>query len=68
MAYMLHSHPFVDEFTSVLAARAILERGLPILPSGLFYEHGVLFTYLDAPLSPWPERRFGFPWLACRAC
>ena len=49
VAYLLHSHPFVDEFTSVLAARAILERGLPILPSGLFYEHGVLFTYLDAP-------------------
>jgi 4-amino-4-deoxy-L-arabinose transferase-like glycosyltransferase len=49
VAYLLHSHPFVDEFTTVLAAKAILERGLPILPSGLFYEHGVLFTYLDAP-------------------
>jgi 4-amino-4-deoxy-L-arabinose transferase-like glycosyltransferase len=50
LAYLLHSHPFFDEFTTVLAAQAILQRGLPLLPSGLFYEHGVLFTYLDAPL------------------
>jgi 4-amino-4-deoxy-L-arabinose transferase-like glycosyltransferase len=49
LAYMLHSHPFIDEFTTVLAARAILERGLPLLPSGLFYEHGLLFSYVDAP-------------------
>jgi hypothetical protein len=49
LAYLLHSHPFIDEFTTILAARAILSRGLPVLPSGLFYEHGVLFTYLDAP-------------------
>ncbi len=50
LAYLLHSHPFFDEFTTVLAARAILQHGLPLLPSGLFYEHGLLFTYLDAPL------------------
>ncbi len=49
LAYLLHSHPFIDEFTTVLAARAILQRGLPVLPSGLFYEHGLLFSYLDAP-------------------
>jgi len=49
LAYLLHSHPFIDEFTTVLAARSILERGLPVLPSGLFYEHGLLFSYLDAP-------------------
>jgi 4-amino-4-deoxy-L-arabinose transferase-like glycosyltransferase len=49
LAYLLHSHPFIDEFTTVLAAVAILERGLPVLPSGLFYEHGLLFSYLDAP-------------------
>jgi 4-amino-4-deoxy-L-arabinose transferase-like glycosyltransferase len=49
LAYLLHSHPFIDEFTTILAARAILGRGLPVLPSGLFYEHGLLFTYLDAP-------------------
>jgi hypothetical protein len=49
LVYLLRSHPFIDEFTTVLAARAILERGLPVLPSGLFYEHGLLFTYLDSP-------------------
>jgi 4-amino-4-deoxy-L-arabinose transferase-like glycosyltransferase len=49
LAYLLHSHPFMDEFTTILAAQAILQRGLPVLPSGLFYEHGLLFTYLDAP-------------------
>ncbi|UCC89146.1 MAG: glycosyltransferase family 39 protein [Anaerolineales bacterium] len=49
LAYLLHSHPFIDEFTTVLAARAILQSGLPVLPSGLFYEHGLLFSYLDAP-------------------
>lgn len=49
LAYMLHSHPFVDEFTSVLAAKSILQKGLPVLPSGLFYEHGLLFSYLIAP-------------------
>jgi 4-amino-4-deoxy-L-arabinose transferase-like glycosyltransferase len=49
LVYLLESHPFIDEFTTVLAARAILERGLPVLPSGLFYEHGLLFSYLDVP-------------------
>ncbi len=49
LAYVLHSHPFIDEFTTVLAAQMILQKGLPILPSGLFYEHGMLFSYLAAP-------------------
>ena len=49
LAYLLSSHPFIDEFTTVLAARAILAHGWPVFPSGLFYEHGVLFSYLDAP-------------------
>jgi len=49
LAYVLHSHPFIDEFTTVLAAKAILQHGLPVLPSGLFYEHGILFSYLDTP-------------------
>jgi 4-amino-4-deoxy-L-arabinose transferase-like glycosyltransferase len=49
LAYMLHSHPFIDEFATLLAARSILDGGLPVLPSGLFYEHGLLFSYLDAP-------------------
>lgn len=49
LAYLLHGHPFFDEFSSLLAAQAILRHGAPILPSGLFYEHGLLFTYLATP-------------------
>lgn len=48
LSYLLDSRPFYDEFTTMLAVRAILERGLPILPSGLFYEHGLLYSYLAA--------------------
>jgi 4-amino-4-deoxy-L-arabinose transferase-like glycosyltransferase len=49
LAYLLHSHPFFDEYTTLLAARRILATGVPVLPSGLFYEHGLLFSYLAAP-------------------
>ena len=49
LAYLLQSHPFFDEYATILAARMVLRSGLPVLPSGLFYEHGLLFTYLDAP-------------------
>jgi 4-amino-4-deoxy-L-arabinose transferase-like glycosyltransferase len=38
----------VDEFITMLAATIIARRGLPILPSGLFYDNGLLFSYLDA--------------------
>lgn len=60
LMYLLHSHPFIDEFTTVLAARAILQRGLPVLPSGLFYEHGLLFSYLDAPFVALAGERLRF--------
>ncbi len=49
LAYLWRSNPFIDEFTTALAAQMILQKGLPILPSGLFYEHGILFSYLAAP-------------------
>ena len=49
LVYLLHSHPFIDEFTTILATRSILELGLPVLPSGLFYEHGLLFSYVGVP-------------------
>lgn len=49
LAYLLHSHLFFDEYTTLLAARRILASGAPVLPSGLFYEHGLLFSYLAAP-------------------
>lgn len=48
LLYLRTSHPFFDEFTTILAAEAIRQHGLPRLPSGLVYEHGLLFTYLDA--------------------
>ncbi|MCL4303641.1 MAG: hypothetical protein KJ077_48595 [Anaerolineae bacterium] len=49
--YLTTTHPFFDEYTTVLAARQILQLGLPRLPSGLFYEHGLLATYLVAPFT-----------------
>lgn len=49
--YLTTAHPFFDEYTTVLAARQILRYGWPLLPSGLFYEHGLLATYLIAPFT-----------------
>ncbi len=40
---------FVDEFVTAWAARGILSRGLPIFPSGNFYPHGLVLTYLEIP-------------------
>lgn len=49
--YLTSTHPFFDEYVTVLAARQVLELGRPVLPSGLFYEHGLLATYLIAPFT-----------------
>jgi hypothetical protein len=66
--YLITTHPFFDEYTTVLAARQILRHGWPMLPSGLFYEHGLLATYLitpftalfiDTPLSQWQPAHWG---------
>jgi len=68
LQYLITTHPFFDEYTTVLAARQILRQGLPILPSGLFYEHGLLATYLivpftalfiDTPQSGWQAAQWG---------
>jgi 4-amino-4-deoxy-L-arabinose transferase-like glycosyltransferase len=40
----------IDEFISMLAATMVAERGLPILPSGLFYDHGLLFSFFSGGL------------------
>lgn len=48
LVYAFDMSPFSDEYITMLAARAVLETGLPILPSGFFYDHGILFVYLDA--------------------
>jgi hypothetical protein len=42
--------PHVDEASSLLAAHAVAERGLPILPSGTVYFQGATLSYLLAPL------------------
>ena len=49
--FLITTHPFFDEYTTVLAARQVLQRGWPILPSGLFYEHGLLATYMITPFT-----------------
>jgi 4-amino-4-deoxy-L-arabinose transferase-like glycosyltransferase len=48
LAFMLVSHPHVDEYSTIWAAQQILRRGIPLLPSGFIYLQGILFTYLDA--------------------
>ena len=66
--YLTTTHPFFDEFTTVLAARQIVRHGWPVLPSGLFYEHGLLSTYviapftalfINAPLEQWQPAHWG---------
>jgi predicted membrane-bound mannosyltransferase len=39
----------IDEFISMLAAQMTAEKGAPIFPSGLFYGHGLLISYVSAP-------------------
>ena len=51
LRYLMTTHPFFDEYTTVLAARQILQYGWPVLPSGLFYEHGLLSTYVIVPFT-----------------
>jgi hypothetical protein len=49
--YIAHVQPYPDEFVTLLAVQAILKQGLPVLPSGLFYDHGLLFSYAGAAAS-----------------
>jgi hypothetical protein len=39
---------YPDEFVTLLAIKMIREKGAPLLPSGLFYDHGLLFSYLGS--------------------
>jgi 4-amino-4-deoxy-L-arabinose transferase-like glycosyltransferase len=38
----------VDEYITLRAARQILDRGLPLLPTGNFYSHGLILSYVEA--------------------
>ncbi len=42
--FLLGNVYYGDEFISMLAAKMVAERGLPIFPSGLFYDHGLLYS------------------------
>ena len=39
---------FVDEYLTVRAAQRILAQGVPLLPSGNFYSHGLWLSYVEA--------------------
>ncbi len=43
---------YPDEFATLLAVRMIGEKGTPVMPSGLFYDHGLLFSYAGS-LAAW---------------
>lgn len=45
-----HLTPHIDEPASVLAAKMVSERGLPIFPSGVPYFQGATLSYLLTPL------------------
>jgi 4-amino-4-deoxy-L-arabinose transferase-like glycosyltransferase len=45
---LLRIYPFVDEYNTMLAAKMILDKGVPVMPSGLFYNHGILYSYIAA--------------------
>jgi 4-amino-4-deoxy-L-arabinose transferase-like glycosyltransferase len=49
--YLVTVQPYPDEFVTLLAVKMILQKGAPLLPSGLFYEHGLLFSYAGAAAS-----------------
>lgn len=43
---------YPDEFVTLLAVKMIGQKGLPVMPSGLFYDHGLLFSYVGS-LTAW---------------
>jgi 4-amino-4-deoxy-L-arabinose transferase-like glycosyltransferase len=49
--YIIRVQAYPDEFVTLLAVKMILQKGLPVLPSGLLYEHGMLFSYAGALTS-----------------
>lgn len=52
LAYSLRSSLYVDEFTTIWAARQALAHGLPWLPSGVLYTRGLLSVWLQAAFVP----------------
>ena len=58
--FLRQSAPYIDEYYTILAARMIQQLGYPLLPSGLFYSHGFLYSYLIAGLG-WLVSVTGLP-------
>jgi len=48
--YVRNVSLYVDEYITLRAAQQILDRGLPLLPTGNFYSHGLLLSYVEAAL------------------
>jgi 4-amino-4-deoxy-L-arabinose transferase-like glycosyltransferase len=48
LMYALRIYPFVDEYITTFAVQMVLQKGVPVMPSGLFYEHGLIHVYLGA--------------------
>jgi hypothetical protein len=46
LTFLVGNVYYGDEFISMLAIKMVAERGLPIFPSGLFYDHGFLYSML----------------------
>jgi len=49
--YLRSANLHVDEFTTLWAAQQVREQGAPIMPSGVLYTRGLLYTYLLAALE-----------------
>ena len=50
LTYLQTSIYHTDEFISMLAIKMVALHGLPMLPSGLFYDHGLLYSILTGAL------------------
>lgn len=49
--YVRSVSPYVDEYITLRAAFQILDRGAPLLPTGNFYSHGLLLSYVEAGVA-----------------
>jgi 4-amino-4-deoxy-L-arabinose transferase-like glycosyltransferase len=47
LLYVERPYLHVDEYLSVVVAQAVAEHGVPVLPSGLFYDPEIAFSYFS---------------------
>lgn len=47
LLFLIGNVYYGDEFISMLAAKMVAEQGWPLLPSGLFYDHGLLYSLIS---------------------